>query len=823
MKSVVLRSALPGNLDAARVLGAALLMSCGLSAMPSAFAAVSTSTKWTATLPSTPSGSGTWTVSAGVYNAQGVLVRTLLRGAKVSPGTISGSWNGLNDAGLAVPTGAANPYTIKLAHHTIGYAWEGVIGNTSSSFDGSQVHSYMQAVNSIAIAGGNAYLAAGYNEGQPGLSGFALSAPQQALRPFASTDGFVSYAMVAADGDRLFWANTGGMAKSSFVGAFSRSTSLPSAFSSGQSTCLNYLSPGVCYPAQSYSGVIDLQSASTAVEQTAQAPTGIAVQQGASGVLAVAHGGQNVVRLYNKLTGAYVNQISVPMSGGTLNQIAMSSAGDLWVISGATLRRYSNLVSGPGLALTLSSGLSNPLALAADGSGGVWVADGGASQQLKHFDSNGTAAGVIGAAGGYATDPAVTSGKLCFKAAGGERTALATASDGSVWVVDTCNNRLLHFAASASSSDAQVAYLPVVYTSTVDHGNPQCVYANFLQFCNTTDHTAALQPGGAAWPLVKNWLGGLPSGLVDANAHNDGFGGLTVVETLSNTRTYGLMTVNAQQYVVELPASGPLRLIQQLTPVTGATTTVMYENGDLGYALTNTAAATQTVYRAPLTGFNASGNPIWGSAVSQATVPTTSVSPYSRTGVQTGVVGPRFPKTASGRVVFFDQSVCCSLNFHLGAAALNGTSWLWQASPSGPLDGVGAYQTRGIDGTVNYGGTVVVTSGNHIVYGYRGANFTDTKNGKTGYANQFMHFDDNGLFLGQFGEASTQTIRPIGAQLASDPMSLTLVQESAGGPLYVYSSDESGHGGIHRWKLNGASSVSYKTGSVAAGGTVTLN
>ena len=628
MKSVVARSA--------------LLLLCGMTALPSTFAAVSTSTKWSATLPGTPSGSSTWTVSAGVYNAQGVLVRTLLRGASVAPGTISGSWNGLNDAGLAVPTGTANSYTIKLAHHTIGYAWEGVIGNTSSSFDGSQVHSYMQPVNSIAIAGSNAYLAVGYNEGQPGLSGFALSAPQQALRPFASTDAFVSYAMVAADADRLYWANTGGLSKSSFVGAFSRSTSLPLAFSSGQPTCLNYLSPGVCYSDQSYSGVIDLQSASSASEQTAQVPTGIAVQQGASGILAVAHGGQNVVRLYNKLTGAYVNQISVSMASGTLNQIAMSSAGDLWVISGTTLRRYSNLASGPGLALTFS-GLTSPLALAADASGGVWVADGGASQQLKHFDSNGTALGVIGAAGGYATDPAVTSGKLCFKSAGGERTALATAADGSLWAVDTCNNRLLHFAASASSSDAQIAYLPVVYASAVDHGNPQCVYANFLQFCNTTDHTAALQAGGAAWPLVKNWLGGLPVGLVDANAHNDGFGGLTVVETLSNGRTYGLMTGNAQQYVVELPASGPLRLVQQLTPVSGATTTVMYENGDLGYALTNTVAATQTVYRLPLTGFNGSGNPIWSSAVSQATVPTTSGSPYSRAGVQTGVVGPRFP------------------------------------------------------------------------------------------------------------------------------------------------------------------------------------
>ncbi|MEI7463775.1 MAG: FlgD immunoglobulin-like domain containing protein [Burkholderiales bacterium] len=792
-------------------------------------------TKWTVTLPS---GATTWKVSVGVYNAQGVLVRTLVRGANVAPGSISGSWDGKDDAGVAVPKGTlpANQYTIRLAYHNIGYAWEGVIGNTSSSFD-TGVHSYLLPVNGLAIAGSNAYIAAGYNEGQPGLSGFALSTPNTALRQFASTDSFLSYAMVAADATRVYAANTGGGTFTSFVKAFDRLSPFAAVnFSSGQSVCLSYLSPGVCYPAQSYTGVIDLDSASSPASKATNAPTGIAVQQSGN-VLAVAHGGLNLVRLFNKNTGAPLpGNISVPMSGNAskFNQISMTAAGDLWVISGSTVIRYTNLnlTGTPTQAAVISNGLVSPLALSAEGSGvdagGVWVADGGTSQQIKRFTASGTAGSssgdTKGAAGGYASSPAVSDTRLCFKVAGGERTALAAESNGSMWVADTCNNRMLRFAAGATTADTRVASLPVVYTSTVDHGNPSCVYANFLQFCHsgTGSRTDALVAGGAAWPLVKNWLPSLPAGVADASVDNSGFGGFTTVQTLSNGRTYGLINVGAVQKLVELPSSGPARLIGNLPQVAGATTTVMYEGGDLGYATTNAGAGTQTVFRQTLTGFNGSGDPQWGSAVSQATVPTTAVSAYSRAGTFTSVVGPRFPLTALNRVVFFDQSVTGS-NFHLGAAALGDTKWLWLASQSGALDGKGTFQTRPFDSSVNYGGSLVWASGSNIVYGYQGTAFTDPLNGKAGYASQFMHFDVYGLFLGQFGESDTRSTRQVGAKLPLNPLSPTLVKETSG-PLFLYTSDESGHGGVHRFRFDGLNTLGYRTSvPFTFGTTVPLN
>jgi hypothetical protein len=804
----------------------------GLFASHDASAALpAAGTTWKTTLPAAPVGATKWKVSVGVYNSQGVLVRSLVREASLSPGLISGIWNGKNDAGVAVPTGSGNPYTIRLAYHNIGYAWEGVIGNTSSSFDGTGVHAYMQPVNSLAIAGSNAYMAVGYNEGQPGLSGFALSAPNTALRQLPSTDAFVAYAMVAVDASNVYAANIGGLAKASFVRAFNRSSFAAVNLSSGQSACLNYLSPGVCYPGQSYSGVMDFYAASSAADNAAKGPTGIAVQQSGN-VLAVAHGGLNLVRLFSKTTGASLGSISVPMSGNAskYNQISMTAAGDLWVISGSAVVRYTDLSGTPSQAAVISSGLLSPLALSAEGSsvdaGGVWVADGGASQQLKHFTSSGTAGSASGDtkgdAGGYASSPAVSDTKLCFKVAGGERTALAAESDGSLWVGDTCNNRMLRFAPASTTAGTKVSYLPLVYASTVDHGNPSCVYANFLQFCNTVNRTDALVAGGAAWPLVKNWLPSLPEGVVDSSRDNSGFGGFTTVQTLSNTRTYGLVSVGAVQKLVELPASGPVRLIGTLPQVANTTTTVMYEGGDLGYATTIAGASTQTVYRLPLTGFNGLGDPQWGTAVVQAVVPTSATSAYSRAGTFSGVVGPRFPLTASNRVVFFDQSVTDS-NYHLGAATRYDTKWLWLASPSGQMDGKGVFQTKPVDNSVMYGGNLVWANGSNIVYGYQGTNFKDLLNGKTGYANQFMHFDDNGLFLGQFGESTTRTTRPVGAQLPVDPLSPTLVQEPLGGPLFLYSGDEAGHGGIHRFRFNGLNTLGYKTGTGSFGATVTLN
>lgn len=762
-------------------------------------------TRWQFTLPRAA------TTSAGIYDPQGRLVRTLWRGDALPAGAHEGTWDGRDDKNRSVAEGV---YEMRLVQHRLSYVWEGVIGNSSTAVGGTQIHKAYLPPTSIVIDGQRAIYAVGYNEQQPGLHGFLLSAPEKNTRPFPSKDPFASYSMVAADATRLYWANTGGLSRSSFVAAFDLNSGKPSAFSSGSPACLNMQKEwNRCYEPQRYESVIDLET------HEARAPTGLAVQR-AGRVLAVAHGAPGAIRLFDKLSGESLGEITVPLATKALNQIAMSPAGDLWVISGTTVQRYTDLERKPTLAATIT-GLTRPIALATDpvNDNVLWVADGGASQQLKHFDRSGRPGTVIGRAGGYASEPQVTGDKLCFRSREGrEQTAIGVAADETLWVVDHCNNRMLRFRTgrnASGESDAQIAYLPGFYTSTVDHANPRRVFANFLEF--DADPGVPLV-AGRSWRLVRNWLAGLPAQLEDSHAFNAAFGGLGTVETLANGRSYGILLAQARQVIVELPATGPLRIVKVLAAeLPGATRKVMYENGDLGHALTGPTK--QTVMRHALTGFDANGDPVWASEpVALASVPTLPGSPYHR--VDYPGLPPRFPVTASGRIVYFDHAVIGNEGFHLGAALAGDTRWLWQASPTGALDGKGSFQTRKVDGTLQYGGNSVWAHGRHIVYGYHGEFYRDMQTGNVGQANQFMHFDENGLFLGQFGQSSTRPAPPTQAGMSGNAFSPTLVR--IGQRLHLFHNDESTHGGVHRWRIDGWDDVVDMKGSGATGSTIVL-
>ncbi len=763
-------------------------------------------TAWTFTLPRAA------TTSAGVYDLQGRLLRTLWRAEPLPAGAQRRIWDGRDDQGQPVPL---TDVEFRLIHHRMVYVWEGVIGNSSTAAGGPSAHRSFMPPTSIVPVAGRVYYAVGYNEGQPGIHGFASGTPQVDTRPLPSTDPFVGYAMLASDGTRMYWANTGGLSHNSFVGAYHLGTSTRAVLTAGAPVCLNFFPDGkTCYPDQAYASVIDLHT------EAGEAPTGLAVQRRGR-LLAVAHGGQNRIRLFDKTSGALVREITVRLQPRALNQLTMSASGDLWVISGNTVLRYTDLDGEPRVAATIST-LEHPLALgsAEAGDDSVWVADGAASQQLKRFDREGKAAQVIGVALGYGSDPAVAGDKLFFGTTRDqERTAVGVAADGSVWVVDTQNNRMLRFRADAPSgarSDERIAYLPASYAATADHGNPRRVFANFLEF--EVDGNAPLQ--AASWKLVRNWLAGLPAALTDERTGNSGIGGFTSVETLANGRTYGMLTARGRQTLVELPASGPLRVVKPLAaPMPRMTAKVLYENGDLGYCLTGPGR--QTVLRLPLKGFDAAGDPVWSSEPSAlASVPTSAGSPWFR-GAFSGLLAPRFPVSASGRVVFLDQSVQGNEGFHLGAAAAGADDWLWQASPTGALDGKGSFQTKRLDGSITYGANAVWTSGRHIVYGYHGEFYKDLKTGQVGQANQFMHFDESGLFIGQFGQPSTRPAPAHDAGLSGNAFSPTLVRDGA--RLYLYHNDESTHGGVHRWRIDGWDDIGDLRGRGAVGSTVELH
>jgi sugar lactone lactonase YvrE len=747
--------------------------------------------------------------SAGVYASSGALVRTLWRGESLGPGTFDRSWDQRDDQGQAVPPG---DYTIRVAHHNVRYEWDGVVGNTSERAGATVPHKAFQLPNSLAATGRQMQYSVGYNEGQNALKGFDIGNPQENNGSLVQIDPFVAPAMIATDGRRLYWANIGGLAKVSFVAAFDLAGHKPARFGAGGPLCLNtWPNSSECYPSQKYDSVVEYRPSLDSF------PTGLAVQRSGR-LLAVAYAADNQVRLLDKDSGRLVQTLAVALEKGGTNQLAFSPGGDLWVVSGTSLLRYTGLSGSPVQAARVAN-LSKPLAVAVDPANedAVWVADGGASQQLKQFDRDGGARATLGRAGGMGGSAQVSDDRLCFtQVPGSERTAVEVDADGAVWVVDTCNNRLVRFNSQGLMVN-QIGYLPVVYLATVDGGNPTRVFANFLEF--SVDYSKPLTDP-KSWQLVRNWVAALPPELVDSNSGNGGFGGLSNVQTISNGRTYAQLAANGSSFIVELQADGSLRTVKKLPPsASGESPMQLYENGDLGYAATDNAR--QTVLRLPVDRFDARGDPVWASRpVTLASVPTSATAPYSHPGVFAGGRGPRFPVTSSGRVAFFNGDVGAESGFHLGAAGTGGSSWLWQSSPSGPLDGKGTFQTRRNDPSIQYGGNVVLAAGKHLVYGYHGEFYTDLLKGGVGQANQFMHFRDDGLFIGEFGVPSTRAVGPNQAGQSGNAFSPTLVR--SGTETYLYHNDESTHGGVHRWHLVGLDDIQDLVGHSALNATVVL-
>ena len=68
------------------------------------------------------------TTSAGVYDSNGNLIRTLWSGVKYPAGTVTAYWNGLDDNNNPMSNGN---YTIKLLSNNVQYVWDGAMNNSS--------------------------------------------------------------------------------------------------------------------------------------------------------------------------------------------------------------------------------------------------------------------------------------------------------------------------------------------------------------------------------------------------------------------------------------------------------------------------------------------------------------------------------------------------------------------------------------------------------------------------------------------------------------------------------------------------------------------
>jgi hypothetical protein len=722
--------------------------------------------------------------SAGVYDLNGLLIRTLWSNQHYPAGSRVANWDGKDDTGNVV---AAGTYQIRLFYNNVTYTW-GVIGDTSTSWTAPNSWDAQSKLPvDMAIAGGIAYTANAYSEGGKNASSFALAAPQQptALNSagYLDEDQYVS-----TDGINVYFAQVGS----------GWPASVPYVMAWNVAANGYYVFP---------SGVVPTDGTKvTSVIDQGNVAAGIAVQT-TGNILAVSHAAANQIMLFDKTSGAQLSTISVPSPG----RMAYSPAGVLWYISNATVTNGS--VTLPGLVA--------PLTVAIDpATSNVLVADGGSSQQVKTFNAAGVLLSTYGTLGGY-TDcsPTVSKTRLWLDNTAGvgytTQTLLAVAPDSSFWVGDPGNARILHISAAGAYIE-EISFLRYLYYVAIDHQNPTRVFADALEY--TVDYSRSIQPGDGGnptWALSRNWAACVPTGYTGQFGFR-----FSQVQTLPNGLTYAMTSSLTGPYnqLAQLPATGPLRFSGQLLTPTQYVFQFFDHSGNLAYwnFTTINNVAVQVAYSSPLTGYDANNWPTYGPAVTVASVPNTAgtITPNGYSGW--GQWFAPIPTTGGYYPTYQTAISTPGQDRHLGAVLAGGKNWSWVAAPGAILaapDGHGTFTDNQPFG--GHGGIAAFSEGRFILQGYDGQWGT--------YASQWMLWSEAGALIGQFGHGFPTPAPVDGTEYPSAAGNIwTMTTATNGNEIYLYNSDEGYHPGIHQWRISGLDSIHELAGRAPLGGTTML-
>ena len=766
------------------------------------------------------------------------------------------TWDYTDDFGATVADGA---YRVVVIAHNVAYQWQGVIGNTSNrgaaalvqrtmTFGGTPTvvdtvgeHTFraFSTISTMAIGpDGVGYIANSYNEQQHAMARFNVAAPQE--KTLLSHDDFQRvFKHVVTDGTIAYFANTG--LGGAGAGIFDHAENFIIGLHAGDGAEVTF--PGGSQwrdgigPGNWWDSVLDPVDEVSAAGDPIQ---GMAVETTGSN-LYVSHRTSGI-KIIHKTTGACRNTTS-PYAGNCGGSIAvpnpsvmaMAPNGDLWVASNGTeVRRYTTPGDTPSLAATVS-GFSRIIAVAVSPvTSTLLVVDAGVTEQrIKAYDTTtGALKWVHGALGGYnsANGSLVTPTKLKFDDADVSYITFEPAAGGRevFWVGEPGNLRNLKFEIPGTPTAVNpliyrdvIMYLPASYSMTADRADPSRVFSGFLEF--HVDHSRVLHE---SWTLTRNWNIELPEYYRDHLQK-----GFHDVFTTPQGRTYGVVSGadhNRPNVVVELAPEGV-----RDTGITLAFGARFHENMSVRYA--KKTSVLYEIYQRDFTGIDGAGNPIFSaeSVVASAPLrnPVNVKNPF-RDHCASSAQEEFFPKTSTGIIITFDP--CAVANpqegydptwHHLGGIAPGGTDYTFRASPGGSftlqpnkgdslvLDGDGTFNLA--DLAQNYAGSRAMSAGRHIVYNYFGEFWN------AGQANQWMHWLDNGLFIGQFGIPNYPGLNRFSPIAGAAGNTFSPIMLEVDGSIYIYHNDESVHAGVHRWRLQNLNSIQQMTGSVGKNTAVT--
>lgn len=731
--------------------------------------------------------------SAGVYSTDGVLIKTLWSGVVYGAGTHTGTWDGTDNEGLLAGSGT---YHVKVISSNVNYVWEGTIGNNSLADTGRTVQRGLNRINGWVVAGQYAYYSKGYSERNPSQLKCHIDTigKRYQIMPPNNTDQATLF--VATDGSKVYWA---GRDPSDSIKNFVFATNVPgdtdAVFSLGRPLKMKL--------GRTYNSVIDT---------TYTLPghiTGMAVQKNAN-YLFVAHGKLNELHVLYKTTGAVAQTLSYTYPCA----LATDTSGHLWMhyTQGGTRRTEKFTINANGTLTTtgiILTGLVSPVAMGVSPDNQTLiVADAGSSQQLKGYNNiTGVSSWTFGQAGGYLTSALVSNDRFYFSDIKDTLGSFVSfQQDGSFWIGDPGNNRVMHYTASRSFIN-HLMYVPGTYSCFVNPNNNKRVFAGYLEF--EIDYSLPLGHNNGSWKLKRNWGAKVP------DEKDEKYHQMRGVTTLSNGRTYATFVhwklQNPRWEVVELTAADTLRFTGKLVYVrNGILYSQLYPDGSVRWNSRRFLDSSMKWIKQPLTGFDANNNPVWGPDSLLASAPPITPRDPGFNGntskLRTGEM------TSTNILINFDggNSSTGSDPYHLGAVKLGDNKWLWRTALATSYEYTGPFPSDGtydVGNRVVYSGSVATAVGRNIFWGYHGEFW---KNSQT---NKFNHVYDNGLFVNQFGITGPEvTGREAPPQMAGNVLSPNFIQRND--TIFLYHNDEGHHSGIHRWRITNLNSIQEQVDTV---------
>lgn len=747
-------------------------------------------------------------ISAAIFHpTTGVMIRTLISAQSYAAGNHTVTWDGLNDAGVAVE--ARGDYVLKKLIHDVSYQWMGAVANSSTQSYGVNRLNWLRGINSMCINGNTAYCGLGFSESNINQIKIDLATDLHYKYPILEPEHGDANAEIIAcdtDGTRVYWA------------CFDPNTPANSwTFATKVSDDTDYLFTDASSTSQAttwgrtYPKVIDKNA------NASQRPTGIAVQKGANVNLFIAHSGLNQIKVYNKTTGLFIRNITRT----SVRHLRIDSNNNLWLVTGtnSVTKHTINSNGTISTALLTITSVSKPLGLdiSTDGST-IAIIDGGSSQQIKAFNtSTGASVWTLGQAGGYTSNSNVSTDRFMFDHPvidkDGIHTPFIAFTSSNIYVGDPGNFRVLKYDLSRNHVDTLSAFRMLYNVGLIKNATGRLL-ADWLEY--SIDYSKTLGPRNGSWTLSKNYAGGIvagymPSFSLDLRAFRTGF------YHSASGRTYTIVTytdLDQIRYpeIAEL-TSNSLRL----TGIRGDAFALwdFDTNGDIYYIEgdRDNAGTTVRYYKKTLLSIDGSGNPVYSAELAVNTLNNISAS-------EPAYKGYTKPFVSSTGKYFYFAKFKENEGYHFGASTSALNSFLWKVSPSTTSAYSGDYPNDNkfdIGNGVEYPGGDLYGIGRNVFWNYMGEFW------KNSQVNKHHHHLDSGLLVGIFGVTIPEVEAIDGKwspRQAAGNVQAPVVEQAPSGDLYVYTQDESFHSGPGVWKISNLSSIDESQQNISTPGWV---